>query len=100
MFDVIVEGTALGWVDDGAFPVSVQVALKDVDGRVHHIIEKEPVLVAIPMALDTEFPIRLGVRGLCIRADERAVEVQLAYDVVTTDGATTLTFGIDDVHWM
>ncbi|HEX6875649.1 MAG TPA: hypothetical protein VF165_08325 [Nocardioidaceae bacterium] len=100
MFDVIVEGTALGWVDDGSFPVSVKVALNDVDGKVHHIIEKEPVLVSVPMALDMEFPVRLGVRGSCIRADEQTVEVRLAYDVVTTDGASTLTFGVDDVHWM
>src|SRR5512139_861192 len=100
MFDVIVEGTALGWVDDGSLPVSVRVALHDVDGKVHHIIEKEPVLVSVPMALDTEFPVHLGVRGSCIRADEQTVEVRLAYDVVTTDGASTLTFGVDDVHWM
>lgn len=100
MFDVIVEGTALGWEDDGSFPVSVKVALTDVDARVHHIIEKEPVLVAIPVALATKFPIRLGVYGTCIRADTQAVEVRLAYDVVTTDGVSTLTFSADDVNWM
>jgi hypothetical protein len=100
VFDVIVNGTALGWVDDGSFPVSVKVALKDSDGRVHYIIEKEPVLVSIPIALDAEFPISLGVRGTCLRADKKTVEVQLAYDVVTTEGVSTLTFGVDDVHWM
>jgi hypothetical protein len=100
VFDVIVNRTAEGWVDDGSFPVSVKVALNDVDGRVHHIIEKEPVLVSIPLALDTEFPIRLGVRGTCIRADDRTVDVRLAYDVETTDGVSTLTFRSDDVHWM
>ncbi len=69
MFDVIVKGIALGWEEDGSFPALVKVALTDVDGGVHHIIEKEPVLVAIPLAIDTKFPIRLGVRGTCIRAD-------------------------------
>lgn len=100
MFDVIVDGTALAWVDDGSFPVSVKVALKDVDGTVHHIIEKEPVLVAIPMSLDVEFPVSLGVRGICMSAHDQRVEVRLAYDVETTDGLSTLTFRADDVHWM
>lgn len=40
MFDVIVDGTALGWVDVGAFPISVKIALNDVTGKVHYIIEK------------------------------------------------------------
>lgn len=100
MFDVIVEGTALGWVDDGAFPVSVEVALTDVHGKVHHVVEKEPVLVAIPIDRSTEFPISLGVRGICLRADSQTVDVQLAYDVVTTEGVSTLTFDVTEVHWM
>jgi hypothetical protein len=100
VFDVIVNGTALGWVDDGSFPVSVKVALTAADSRVHYIIDKEPVLVAIPMALDVEFPISLGVCGVCLRADSQTVEVKLAYDVVTTQGVSTLTFGVDDIHWM
>lgn len=100
MFDVIVDGTALGWVDVGAFPISVKVALSDVTGKVHYIIEKEPVLVSVPIALDAEFPRQLGVRGICIRADEQGAEVQLAYDVATTDGLTTLTFAVENVHWM
>lgn len=100
MFDVIVEGTAEDWVDDGSFPVLVKVALNDAAGRVHHIIENEPVLVSIPVALDTEFPIRLGVRGTCLRAGEQTVDVRLAYDVETTDGVSTLTFRSEDVHWM
>ena len=99
MYDVMVEGTALGWVDDG-FPVSVKVALTDVDGRVHHIVEKEPVLFPIPVALDREFPIRIGVCGVCIRADRQSVEVRLAYDAVTTDGVSTLIFDADNVDWM
>jgi hypothetical protein len=54
VFDVIVNGTAEGWVDDGSFPVSAKVALNDVHGRVHHIVEKEPVLASVPLALDPD----------------------------------------------
>jgi hypothetical protein len=100
MCDVIVEGTAVGWVDQGSFPVSVEVTLADVHGKVHHIIDKEPVLVSIPIQLDTEFPVRLGVCGTCLRADKDSVDVRLAYDVVTTEGVSTLTVSADDVHWM
>ena len=100
MFDVIVEGPALGWVDRGFFPVSVEVTLTDVHGKVHHIIDKEPVLFSLPVALNTEFPIRLGVCGTCVRADKETVEVRLAYDVVTTEGVSTLTVSAEDVRWM
>lgn len=66
----------------------------------HHIVEKEPALVAVPMSLDVEFPVSLGVRGICMSVDGERVEVQLAYDVETTAGLSTLTFRADDVHWM
>ncbi len=100
MFALSLGGTAIGWVDQGSFPVSVEVTLTDVHGNVHHIIEKEPVLVSIPMALDTEFPVRLGVAGTCVRAGAETVELRLAYDVVTTEGVAALTVNADDVHWM
>lgn len=100
MFDLIVDGIAIGWVDQDDFPVSVEVTLVDVDGKVHRIIDKEPVLVSIPMDLDTKFPVRLGVRAACVQAGEKAVKVRLAYDVVTTDGVSTLTVHPDNVHWM
>lgn len=100
VFDVIVDGTALRWVDDGVFPVSVEVVLTDVDGKAHHIIEKEPVLLAIPIDRDVEFPISLGVHGTSLRADSQTGEVLLAYDVVTTEGLSTLIVDADDVHWM
>lgn len=100
MFDLIVQGTAIGWVDQGSFPVSVEVTLTDVHGKVHHIIDKEPVLASIPMALDTKFPVRLGVCGTCVRAGAETVELRLAFDVVTTEGVSTLTVSADDVHWM
>lgn len=80
--------------------MSVRVALKDVEGAVHHIVEKEPVLVAVPLAVDTAFPVRLGVRGTCMRADAQSVDVRLAYDVLTTDGLSVLTVSASDVHWM
>lgn len=100
MYDVIVMGSAIGWVDEGSFPVSVEVTLTDVRGKVHHIIDKEPVLVSIPMDLNTTFPVSLGVYGVCVQVDGDAVEVRLAYDVVTTEGASTMTFKADDVHWL
>lgn len=99
-FDVIVNGIALGRVDYGSFPLSLKVAVHDAEGRVHHIIDKEPVLAAIPMALDIEFPTTLGVHGICLRVDGHTADVQFAYGVSTTDGLATLTFAVEDVHWM
>lgn len=93
-------GSAIGWVDDGSLPVSVEVTVTDVQGKMHHIIDKEPVLVSIPIALDRTFPVSLGVRGICVRVDEDAVEVRFAYDVQTTEGLSALTVRADDVHWM
>lgn len=100
MYDVIVMGSAIGWADQDSFPVSLEVTLTDVRGKVHHIIDKEPVLVSTPMDLDTTFPVSLGVYGVCVQFDKDTVEVRLAYDVVTTEGTSTMTFNADDVHWL
>jgi hypothetical protein len=58
------------------------------------------VLTNAAITAATTFPFELWVRGASGQADQKAAEVTLGCDVVTTEGLDTLTFATKDVIWL
>ena len=96
---LLVRATALRWESDD-FPGWIEVVVGDSWGRVHHIVEKVPVLTVNEVSANSAFPLELWLRGQVEEADEETVTFRLDDGVETVDGLRRLTVPTNDVRWL
>jgi len=98
--DVIVRATALRWASDD-FPGWVEVVLADRAGRLHHIVEKIPVLTRADVTAASVLPSELWLRAAYQRTDGgEAVIVHLLDGVTTTEDLHELSVAVQDLRWL
>lgn len=89
--------TPVRWVEDD-WPGWIEVELTDAVGRVHHIVDKVPVLTKLDLVRSATLPCELWIAAALEMWQGATVTVTLAHNVVSAEGLGRFTVVDADVR--
>ena len=96
---VQVSATATRWADDHV-PGWIEAVIRGADGRDHRVVEKVPILTALDLRADSDYPVELWLSATATVVDGDEVRVVLDHGVETVDGRRELVVPATDVIWV